>query len=255
LWDVETGKELGAWPLPPGLVDHLAFDRIGKKLLLFRVETRDGDRMPVPNAPPDKHPRVCRLRNLLGPTPLKPFAEIRDFNYHVYGAGAAPNGSYFVVFGRGGAKGERRILQAFDGDTGKALWANAREYPERRGGFIAVDPTSEIVTIQASPEGDTDVLEMPSGRIRGTLPAFATALGPRGEYWGDFGPADFHGFALHKGRSASPLVTLGVDTKSRAWASFSRDGNRLVWGNTDGSVMVCDLPAVNRRLAEFKLDW
>jgi hypothetical protein len=111
------------------------------------------------------------------------------------------------------------------------------------------------VAIQASAQIPTEVLEMPSGRTVRTLPIPATALGPGGEYWGDFGTRDFHGFALHKGRSASPLVTLGVDTKSRAWALFSRDGNRLVWGNTDGSVMVCDLPAVNRRLAEFKLDW
>ncbi len=25
LWDVDTGKELGAWPLPEGLVDSIAF--------------------------------------------------------------------------------------------------------------------------------------------------------------------------------------------------------------------------------------
>jgi hypothetical protein len=37
-------------------------------------------------------------------------------------------------------------------------------------------------------------------------------------------------------------------------AVFGRDGNRIIWGNVDGTVTVCDLPAVNQRLAEFGLD-
>jgi hypothetical protein len=37
--------------------------------------------------------------------------------------------------------------------------------------------------------------------------------------------------------------------------SFSPDGREVAWGNREGSVSVCDLDEVQRRLAEVDLGW
>src|SRR5262249_39009396 len=49
LWDVATGRRLRNWTLPPGLVDFVAFPP-SDDLLLFRVETKSGQRGPFRNA-------------------------------------------------------------------------------------------------------------------------------------------------------------------------------------------------------------
>jgi hypothetical protein len=43
-----------------------------------------------------------------------------------------------------------------------------------------------------------------------------------------------------------PYGTLG---------QFSRDGRIVAWGEPDGTVSVCNLVEVQRRLAEFGLGW
>ena len=40
-----------------------------------------------------------------------------------------------------------------------------------------------------------------------------------------------------------------------AGVSFSPDGNYAAWGNSDGTVAVCDLPEIDRRLGEAKMGW
>jgi hypothetical protein len=93
---------------------------------------------PASLAPPNKHPRVCRMRNLLGPKPLEPFAPSPDFNWHVYYAAIEPEGRYVLVSGLAGTRGERGLLQAFDGGTGAPCrsrrWPSARA---PRSGVIA----------------------------------------------------------------------------------------------------------------------
>jgi hypothetical protein len=38
-------------------------------------------------------------------------------------------------------------------------------------------------------------------------------------------------------------------------SQFSPDGRQLAWGNGNGSVSVCDLEEIQRRLAEVGLGW
>src|SRR5439155_25850058 len=91
LWEVASGRVLDTWKLPEGLVNALAFHSSGK-LLLFRVETKDGKLPPFSGAPPDKHPRVCRIYEL-GPQ-LTKLGEILEFNWYVEPSIASPDGSY-----------------------------------------------------------------------------------------------------------------------------------------------------------------
>jgi WD40 repeat protein/tRNA A-37 threonylcarbamoyl transferase component Bud32 len=121
LWEVESGKEVGSWDLPPGFVDLIGFHALGK-LLLFRVETVDGRGFPG-GTDPLKHPRVCRVRDLLRPDPLKPIYELTEFNGHVYLARSPDDASYFVVDGIGGRpKAWKRAIKAFDGLTGNVIF-------------------------------------------------------------------------------------------------------------------------------------
>jgi serine/threonine protein kinase/WD40 repeat protein len=252
LWDVETGKEIHTWPLPPGLVDRLAFDRSGKKLILFRSETEKGDREPHSGAPPDKHPRVCRLRDLLGPTPMKPLAEIRDFPLHVFNAVAAPDAEYFVVSGVARANPGMARIQAYAA-AGKSLWPRAREHSLPGQGYANLDTTGRVMIIHN--DTASEIVEMPSGRTLRTLPSKPTVLGPGGERRARVNFAADNVVVLYEGNGGVPAITLGIDNRANHSPAFSRDGNRLVWGNEDGTITIGDLRAVRERLAEFKLDW
>jgi hypothetical protein len=80
-------------------------------------------------------------------------------------------------------------------------------------------------------------------------------LGPDAELWGRALP-DPRGLRLFRRGDATPFVTLGIDaTFSSVVFPFSRDGRFLAWGNADGSVTVCNLEEVQRRLKEVGLGW
>ena len=64
LWDLDTGRELASWPLPPGLNDAIAFHG-PDQLFSLRKEARDHVIPFGPNLPVN-HPRVIRLRDMLG---------------------------------------------------------------------------------------------------------------------------------------------------------------------------------------------
>src|SRR5262249_12531536 len=64
LWEIGSGKQITFWPLHIGFVDHIGFDSVEDKLVLFRVES---DR---PDIPPwgieGRHrPKLCWIRHLM----------------------------------------------------------------------------------------------------------------------------------------------------------------------------------------------
>jgi serine/threonine protein kinase/WD40 repeat protein len=264
LWDVGSGRELRTWHLPPGIVDHLGFHPSGK-LLLFRMETRDGKVIPYDPSSPREHPRVLRIRDLLGADPLRPFAEIEEFNEHVYLAAASLDGAYFVAEGTHlDAAGRRRSIRAFDGPTGKEVWAipvpKQLQYAQ-----LAADPTGEVVAVltddrsaELSQRGT--LIDLRSGRPRRALVGVPADLGPGGDLMllptkaGPSGRSESFGvFGWNQGR---PLAIFATDEKrSCVLNSFSHDGRYLAWGTTEGSVFVADLAEVQRRLASGGIAW
>src|SRR5262249_40074125 len=103
LWDLESGRVLKEWNLPPALQDTLVYTD-PKRLILIRPETKDGKARPYSRLPRDTrdNPVVVRMRNLLRGAPLTPLHEFTDFQWHVHGIRAAPDGSSFIVGGVGG---------------------------------------------------------------------------------------------------------------------------------------------------------
>jgi hypothetical protein len=63
------------------------------------------------------------------------------------------------------------------------------------------------------------------------------------------------GFALRTRDGRAPLVVLGGDDTAPSLPLFDQSGDRVAWGNGDGTVTVCRLGAVRARLAEVGLGW
>jgi WD40 repeat protein/serine/threonine protein kinase len=257
LWDLDTGRELKSWALPEALVDTLAFHPSGK-LLLGRWETKDAQRGPLSHADAREHPRVYRVRDLLGVDPVnRPLWEIDDFNRQVFGSGAPLDGRYFVVDGLGGPDGKRRIVKVFHALTGEALFETT---PDFRPGYscIELDPSGRVLKLTEDEGQRISLLEMPSGRwLRGLEPKWSGIPGPdvrilapkRYEESSDMQ----HGFSLHD-QGGRHLVDLGIDSQS-PFGVFDASGRTFAWGTTEGPVYLADLNEVQRRLAAVGPGW
>jgi serine/threonine protein kinase/WD40 repeat protein len=254
LWDVTTGEKKASWTLLPGLVDKLAFDASSGKLLLFRVETRDGKRLP--GGDPNQHPRVCRIRELPEGGPAKLIAEKTDFNWHVFDAVAASDSTFFVVEGLSrGPGGLRQALKAYAATSGKELWSHDIEGPPSST-VPALDPSGKFLAYIDYKAQRCVVLEVPSKKLVKTLSNRVRALGPEQKYWGHPGFTPPYGFTLYSWEREAPLVTLNLNQQvSSTEHGFSRDGAHLAWGNTDGTVTLCDIAETQRRLAAAGLGW
>jgi WD40 repeat protein len=251
MWDVESGKELRSWKdFPPGLGDRLAFHNSGK-LVQFRFETEGKKYPPFANFPPDKHPRVCRIRELTRQNWLEPVKEIKDLNWHVFGAAAALDGSVIVVEGRGGERGRTRLVKAFDGLTGKELWAK-RSRRTHDNASLCIDPAGKLLAVVLRDDLDETVLmDIPSGGEQESVEERVSALSPNADYM--TGGA---GFNLYRRRLREPLLRLCVDAPNTGFSQFSPAGTHFIWGNGDGSINVCNLVEVQQRLAKANgLDW
>jgi WD40 repeat protein len=245
LWDVESGKELGRWDLPRrALVDRLAFD--GKDgLLLFRAEREDGK-------------PVCRVRNLLGPEPLKPIAEMKDFDIDVLAAALTPDGSSVVVAGQS-SPDEDRWLRVYEAGTGKELWS--QKMPDRaKFSLLVTDPTGKLLSISPGTEWTTSLLaEVATGKRvdamahgeRGLSPGARYAMGRERH-----DASNAERLSLYRRKDGAAVVSFAIDGScSSEHVQFDTDGTRVVWGDIDGTVSVADLKEVREQLADLGLGW
>ncbi len=251
LWDLETGRELASWRLPPGARDLLAFHPSGA-LLSFRDEAEEPAR---PGAP-----RVRRIRNLLGPSPSAPIAILADFDGHFLGSAVVPDGSTFLAEGTyRGPDGQRRCVKAYDSLTGTERWSIASTRSQLSGS-LALDPTGRLLALRIDNRDRKGILaDVGSGQVLGDLEPFPVSLGPGGDdlvRLGAGNPRDeARGYALFRRGGTTPLLVLGSESPASFPPIFSRDGRLLAWSNTDGTVSVCDLPRVRERLSEVGLGW
>jgi hypothetical protein len=255
------------WKLFPGLGDQLAFPE-ASRLLVFRVETESGELGPFGMADPRQHPRVCRIRNLLGPEPLKPLAEVRDCNYGVYRAACSPDGKYYAVEGLAGSPGRfTRIANLYDGLTGKKLGPLPTEHPiQTDQASFWFDLTGSILfyVYRFGDQPGAFFLKVPSLAVSQRLDRLPVALGPLGKRWllrssssGEDGQQAAW-LTLFEQDRPERLVQFVLDVGSSfimiGNPQFSPDGQHIFWGSPSG-VTVVDLVEVNRRLSELGLGW
>jgi serine/threonine protein kinase/WD40 repeat protein len=252
LWDVGTGKVLGAWPLPVGLGDSLAF--YGPNcLLLVRVETRDGKAAPDSRFDRRLYPCVIRLRDLLRASSSGPLAVIEDFNWKVHRIDMSSDGRYFVAEGLSGPLGETRTVNAYVGPTGRKLWEFPSQRSLRASAWFVFDPSGEILALRTGNAANASLFAMPARVALGELDdCDMMCLGPSAKQWfslSPFGPTNPVGdYFLYDHERAVALLRLVNDS---LWAAsqFSRDGRSVIWADSDGGVSLCELREVRERLA------
>lgn len=256
IFDIRTSTVTGRVPLPPGLVDQLAFTADGNRLLSFRKECQDGRTAPMSDAHPAAFPRVLRIRDLLGHAPTEPIAEITRFNWHVFCAFADPEGRLFVADGiHKGPDGDVEEITAFDGLTGAPLWVRARRKIGQNG-FLAIDPAGTTLAYTSDEGGSTTHLCLPSGKTCGKNPGIAFAVAARGDAYVAHGEqrssVESEEFALFREGQPHPCLSLATDFRPSATSiRFSRDGRFLVMGTHEGVTLLCDLFEIERKVIEL----
>src|SRR5204863_8649599 len=131
---------------------------------------------------------------------------------------------------------------------GKPLWEVETRYLS-----IRMDGSGKRVGYLTSDPGAMTLVECATGRVVGSIPELVGGLGAGGErrVVPRFGPdGEWLGFAYCLRGVDGPILHLGIDqVGTAASARFNLDGTHVAWGNEDGSVVVCDLAAVQRKLA------
>jgi WD40 repeat protein len=266
-WDLETGRETGTWDFPyEGLQDALAFPT-PDALLSFRFETRQGV-PPFSDYSPEQYPRVCRIRNLHGPDPSAPIAEITQFKRGVSQALASPDGSCFVVFGPQVEAGESRpVVRAYNAQTGSERFALLSEPGRILNSLIGFDPTGRVLVIDTR-ESLALQVDSTTGYVEDSLQSNLRSIGPGANYVKSIGPGTRYlvyirddsqfppkELALVRRRAGTVLVMFVADSSPSGMVTFNPAGDLLAWGTTEGVVFVADLERVRQRLAEVGLGW
>jgi hypothetical protein len=96
------------------------------------------------------------------------------------------------------------------------------------------------------------------------LSGLPCAMGPGAEinaWWSDGETTEAHrqwgrGCVLYRAGDTSPFIVLGIDGRPAFHqCQFSRDGNFLAWGTTEGTIQLCHLPTIHERLRSIGLAW
>jgi WD40 repeat protein len=261
LRDVETGRVIDRWEIPPGLRDGLRFPA-PDRLLSYRLETIDGQTMPS-RLRSDQHPLVFLMRNLLGAGRTSPIRSFYEFNRRVDASFASLDGRLMILEGEHeGTDGRWRAIKAFEVTTGTVRWRIPDT--DRSNSFAngVTDPLGEFSML-----GNGRLVEVSTGRIPRTLTPNGESLGPHAHYWlapglssdgrsmMDPDRQSLEGFTLCN-EAIGPLLSFGLGTLHlRNTSAFDHDGRLLAWGSRDGVVFVCNIDETRRRLDEFGLAW
>jgi serine/threonine protein kinase/WD40 repeat protein len=256
LWDLEAGRLLRTWKLPPALQDRPSFHG-PDQLMLFRVETKDRV-APFNHNRPEGHPRVYRLYNLLSPTPEIPIREISDHNLGCFGSTAPDDGRFVIADGIGGAPDQPvRTFNAYDVLTGALLWSMPAhvKWNAYDGQLTDVDPTGSILLLK-TPRQPSIGLRLPSREWLGEFPE-SVRLAPSASSWMEnyVQPEDaIFELRFHPNGRDEPVVPF-LEPGQVVGLVFTPDSHHIAWGSPDRTVAVCDLIEVQQALAGFGLGW
>ena len=259
VWDVATGSEEKSLTLNAGFLDCLAFHG-ENELLSIRQESIDPQFLPFgPNQYPEKTPRVCRVRNLLGIEPLNPLLEITDFKASA--VAIKTNGHGVVIEGYDVAGSEpERIIKYFELPPGTERWSQRSKYVQDSHRVDLLDPTGRFLAMGDETFKQPMLVDFGSGQKVRSLKMTLRGLGPGAKInvAGTNIPDTPNGQkrVLLRGDSDEVLFTLGdLNTTSFEHSPFSSDGRYVAGGNIDGTVTVCDIERVRQKLAELGLGW
>jgi serine/threonine protein kinase/sugar lactone lactonase YvrE len=267
LWDIDTGRVLRRWTLPPGM-GTLLFFHGPDRLTLFRWETTTGV-IPFGDyaSPPEKHPRVYRFYNLLDGEGSRPrsFAEHHDHNRRTYDTAMDASGRFVAV---GGARqyfdgrADTVSFIVFEAESGKKL----RELPRPEDSLlnpagVGLDPTGSLLFIGQMVNNRSNnrvsFFQLPEGQWLADRHWAPLAIGPGA---GRFLAGDYvegsNTYVLYPDGFESPTVRLFEWKRSApSGTSFAPDPRYVAWGNPDGSLSYVDLIELQETMAAHGLGW
>ena len=123
--------------------------------------------------------------------------------------------------------------------------------------MITQDPQGRMLCLATRANGERPLIEMRTKRLLGALPAWNgihPEMAPDARLFGF--PYAGKCFFLYRRDGWEPLVKLDAEGgPSEGEAVFDSAGARVAWGTSYGSVIVCDIAEVQRRLADVGLGW
>ena len=179
-------------------------------------------------------------------------------------AAITPDGRLVAIHAiHDGPDDSRQSLRVVDLLTDRDAWPAKRVLNDQRNGMVALDPTGRVLAFsgKAGASPDSSFVEMKTGMILASLREVPASISAGGRYRAmnrvDGRGGHPHGRSeLERWGAASPFLRFDIDGGSSFLSyTFSADDRRFAWGRSDGVVMICDLPEVNRRLDETGLGW
>src|SRR5205085_10393298 len=141
-----------------------------------------------------------------------------------------PDGKYFIVSGYSKPGRQGWAVKVFEGPTGKEVWGVSSS-SRAPGSDFALDPAGKLLAYRPAEDAPWAVIEMGSGKVRGTLKGHPLALGPGARFWLGRDLSDWRGCLLCRGSDGEVLVRLGMDVRTTCVQSqFSPDGGLVAWG-------------------------
>jgi WD40 repeat protein len=251
---VNSGELIQDWPIPPGYVEDLAFDP-ASHLYASHCESADVAAATLSS------PTTVRIRELLPGGGMAELLELPEFNLGVRGAAWAPDASFVLIAGSQVKDGlTNRFLEAVSPTAKTSLWTLRQNLRAGEGACFALDAAGRRVAFSPGhPKNEgTDwcwyLLEAKTAdRVRtlafppytfNTSAKLLAALAAPGA-WSLRSLADDSLLALLQLSGAKPA----------SFPVFSGDGGFFAWGKQDGTVSVCEVKQIRRRLGELKLGW
>ena len=170
------------------------------------------------------------------------------------GSIAAPDGRFAAADGLTGDADTKARLLVLDPLAGRMLWTGTLD----RHAFcqFTFDVAGDSLWYGArGPVEGTHLIRAQAATRKVLNPVARPALhyGPRGELAARPAMPAHNGVVIFEPGREPQLVHLGVDVINPHPLRFDSRGARLVWGQSDGSVMVADLAEVRRRLTAIGL--
>ncbi len=254
-WEIGSGRLVGAWRLPPGLHDTLAFPD-ADHLFLAREETTTGT-PPLGEFSVEEHPRVGRVRRLKPENKTELVREFREHSAGHFQVGTLMDGRFFV-FGIREVNGVLdRSIMVFGVQTGDCPW---RRPTTARS--LVFDPSGKDLAILGTdePRRPSIVLKAPSMAERHTVDLPIKEFAPLGRLWALNYEPSIPGtrkdqVVIVQGHPGRVLFGLDLDPSYERGIHFSPDDRFAVWGQADGTVAVLEVEAVRDQLANVGLDW
>lgn len=254
VWEVVSGKQVHAWPLPPALINRLVFDADDKKLLLFRWEWLPGQLNKPPTRPV--------VRDLLKPNGVEQaLFEIANSG-PIFGAWPAHSPARFVLQRFGGREGKDGLVEVVEAATGKQVWQVPHFAYLHGYGSLLLDAPLRAASVQDEKMKDVRLLDLATGKDLHHVPLGTTALDLAGERYVRSAESEDTGWLVHTLCERDPTgaekvrVRLGLNGQPvLQTVRFHPKSTHLAWGNEDGTVSVCELAVVQERLSSVGLGW